>query len=74
MPVVAILIANVVWLLVMVAFWWAVVGLFTGRFFFFSRSTIHGNPARVANFGSMVVLFIADALLLWWFISMLHGS
>jgi hypothetical protein len=71
MVVVPILIANVLWLAIVVAFFWAIVGLFTGRFYLFSRSTIQGNRARLANAGAMVVLFLADSLLLWWFFTLL---
>jgi hypothetical protein len=73
MPVISLVIANVIWLAITIAFWWAVVGLFTGRFYLFSRSTVQGNPARVANAGMMVVLFLADGLLLWWFFTYWHS-
>jgi hypothetical protein len=73
MPIVSLLVANVVGFVITAAFWWAVIGLFTGRFYLFSPTTIQGSRARVANVGAMVVLFLADGLLLWLFITYWHG-
>jgi hypothetical protein len=74
MPVVPILIVNVLWLIVIIAFWWAFIGLFTGRFYLFSRSIIQGKSARLANAVAMAAFFLADCLLLWWFFTLVSGK